>query len=350
MTKDDMTRVDYKRDEIPAWVREAIDTSFAIEAEDAKSAGALGYMARALVQATMPYKDPKQPMFVRRNGDFTLTIVGGFEGLVPYGIYPRLLVSWIATEAVRTKSPEIELGDSLNAFLRDVLEIQPGGGANGPSTRVSQQMARLFGSLITARWGGRSAGRGFSLANISVVDKATVSDRTMWQLDNLASEVEPPARKKSKASASDADVDEGRLWTPQASGQAGQWKSVVRLSDNFFTECVSSPVPIDLRAYKALRRAPMAMDLYSWLTYRMSYTKRPTRPIPWQALQLQFGSSSGQENRAQAVRDFRKSFLQALRAVQTVYPQAKVECDEHGVVLRPSLTHVPQKLGQQPLF
>jgi Plasmid encoded RepA protein len=339
----DVLKIDYRAGQLdmPSWVREAIDTSFAIEAEDAKSAGALGYMARALVQATMPYKDPKAPMFVRRNGDFTLTIIGGFEGLVPYGVYPRLLVSWIATQAVRTKSPEIELGDSLNDFLRNVLEIQRGGGVNGPSTRVSQQMARLFGSLITARWGGRSAGRGFDLANVSIVDKARVSDRTMWELDNLGSISPPP---------SDAEDDETRLWTPQASSQAGRWKSIVRLSENFYQECVNSPVPIDLRAYKALRRSPMAMDLYSWLTYRMSYTKRPTRPIPWEALQLQFGSNFSQADRGQATRDFRKNFLNALRAVHTVYPQAKIDIAENGVVLQPSKPHIPIKVDQQPLF
>ena len=36
-------------------------------------------------------------------------------------------------------------------------------------------------------------------------------------------------------------------------------------------------------------RSPMALDLYSWLTYRMSYLERLTG-IPWGALQLQFGA------------------------------------------------------------
>ena len=38
---------------IPAWVREIIDAHLAIEAEDARSAGSLGFIARALVIATM---------------------------------------------------------------------------------------------------------------------------------------------------------------------------------------------------------------------------------------------------------------------------------------------------------
>jgi hypothetical protein len=340
--------VDYsKTEEIAPWIRDAINTSMAIEADDAKSAGSLGFVARALVQATMPYKDPKVSMFVRRNGDFTLTIMGGFEGLVPYGIYPRLLMSWITTEAVRNQSPEIELGDSLNAFLRNVLEIGRGGGRTGASTRVSEQMARLFGSLITARYGGKSDGRGFSLRNVAVVESADVSDRTLWQLDNLADlQGNPPDRAAGK----DGPDGDSSLWVPQAAGQAGRWRSVVRLSSNFYNECIKSPVPMDLRAYKALRRSPLAMDVYTWLTYRMSYIRRPTPPIPWEGLLLQFGSNFASADRQQALRDFRKAFLAALKTVQIVYPTARVTLIDKGVVLHPSPPHIPMKSSQRKLF
>src|SRR5690606_10087293 len=105
--------ISYQGGEVPGWVREVIEAHLAIEAEDAKSAGALGFMTRALVIATMPYKDPKVDSFVRQNGKFRLRILAGYEGGIPYGVYPRLLMSWVATEAVRTKSPVLELGDSL---------------------------------------------------------------------------------------------------------------------------------------------------------------------------------------------------------------------------------------------
>ena len=92
---------------VPSWIREVIETHLAIETEDAKQAGALGFMARALVIATMPYKDQKNPdgtpkeSFTRQNGDFKLRIVAGYDGGIPFGIYPRLLMSWVTTEAVR---------------------------------------------------------------------------------------------------------------------------------------------------------------------------------------------------------------------------------------------------------
>lgn len=49
-----------------------ITDALAIEAQDAKEAGALGYMARALVQATLPHSKPDGNEFERRNGAFTL--------------------------------------------------------------------------------------------------------------------------------------------------------------------------------------------------------------------------------------------------------------------------------------
>lgn len=319
---------------MPGWVREVIETHLAIEAEDAKSAGALGFMARALVIATMPYKDPKTDAFVRTNGDFRLRIVAGYEGGIPYGIYPRLLMSWVATEAVRKQSPVIELGDSLSAFLRDVLNLRSdGGGPRGSGTRVVEQMKRLFGSLVTASYQGSQEHRGFVLKNVLIADELELHDQEMKKFtQNIC-----------------AQTDEQTLWTPQARDEAGKWRSQVRLSNKFFEECITNPVPIDLRAYKALRNSPLAMDVYTWLTYRMSYTQRRTRPIRWESLMMQFGSGYN-TSVEQAVRDFKKAFLRALKTVLVVYPQAGVEVSDSGLLLLPSRPHVLPGNAQQALF
>ena len=52
-----------------------ITEALAIEAQEAKEAGALGFMARALTQATMPHKKTEECAFERTNGAFTLSIV-----------------------------------------------------------------------------------------------------------------------------------------------------------------------------------------------------------------------------------------------------------------------------------
>ena len=46
-----------------------------IEAEAAKEAGALGFMARALVQATLPHKKADGNEATRTNGLFTLSML-----------------------------------------------------------------------------------------------------------------------------------------------------------------------------------------------------------------------------------------------------------------------------------
>ncbi len=46
---------------------------------------------------------------------------------LPYGTYPRLLLAWLNTEAVRTKERTIILGHSLSEFMRQLdLIPEPG--------------------------------------------------------------------------------------------------------------------------------------------------------------------------------------------------------------------------------
>ena len=60
----------------PGTVDRLIEQALAIEAQDAREAGALGYMARALVQASRPHKRVEGITFERRNGAFSLVMVG----------------------------------------------------------------------------------------------------------------------------------------------------------------------------------------------------------------------------------------------------------------------------------
>lgn len=338
-------RVDYKRDEVPAWVREVIETGLAIEQEDARSAGSLGFMTRALVSATMPYKDPKAKVFERRNGDLTLTILA--PNGVPFGKYPRLLMSYLVTEAVATRSNVIVLGDTLADFLKASIGVRATGGTQGTQTRLSDQMQRLFTSIVSVgqRVTNASGGRSFEFENIQLVERGRLADADMARLDKL----QPAANGDATAEAG----DESELWRQVEKDEAGRWNSVVELTPRFFQECVETPVPIDLRAYKVLGEAPMAMDIYAWTTYRASYIKQPTRPIPWPVLQAQFGS--GLPFTEQGTRDFKKAFKRNLDLVRMVNPGLRVDesSNASGVVLLPSPTSVKKltgPAGQRPLF
>lgn len=321
-------------DKIPAHIRREFEARLALEnGEDAKSAGQLGYMTRAFVLGSMPYKDPKADVYTRKNGNFRLRIVAGYEGGIPYGVYPRLLISWITTEAVLTQSPYIRLGDSLSGFLRDVLEIRATGGHNGTHKRVNEQVKRTFGAMISASvtGAGNQAGK-LQLRNITIADALQFDERDLKLDPNASSDTD---QEENEASP------ENTLWVPQSADTAGQWRSTVKLSENFYRECISSPVPIDRRAIMALRRSPLAMDLYTWLSYRFSYMDRQSAPIPWASLMGQFGSNYNSDD-GQAARDFKRNFLQALKLVQEVYPGANVGIENNGLVLIPSSPHIPK--------
>lgn len=332
-------RVDYGRDAVPDWIREVIETGLAIEREDARSTGSLGFMTRALVSASMPYKDPKTKFFERQNGDLTLTMLSP-KG-VPYGKYPRLLLSWLITEAVTTRSPVVTLGDTLAEFLRATIGVEATGGKRGTATRVSEQMERLFKSLISVDRRDQPDARSFSFENITLVRGGTIDQEDMRRLDSL------------DAIESTGDVAGQHLWrAADRTSEQGRWNSQVELTPQFFRECIETPVPLDLRAYRALSPSPMAMDIYSWCTYRMSYIKRPTRPIPWPILQAQFGS--GFPFTEQGTRDFKKAFKRNLDIVRLAYPDLRVDetSDRGGLILMPSRPHIPKlgKPGQGRLF
>jgi hypothetical protein len=277
-------------------VEQIINDALAIEAESAQDAGALGFMARAMVQATLPHKKVAGNEFERRNGNYTLTLLAPSKIGLPYGSVPRLLLAWLTTEAVKTQSRNLELGDSLSGFMRE-LDMVPTGGRWGSITRLKDQARRLFSCTVSATYDDakKHADMGYRLTDKSL----------LW-------------------------------WDAKEPEQAGLWKSTVTLSEAFFNEVVSHPVPVDMRALKALKKSPLALDTYCWLTYRASYAKRPS-VIPWSALALQFGSDYAE------LRFFKRAFLEELRKVVTVYGGVQVEATDAGLLVRPSLTHITKR-------
>src|SRR5512143_1842508 len=117
----------------------------------------IAFMARQLVQATLPHSDPgKVEAWQRTNGNLTLVVRPGWDSKkrrtigYPYGVIPRLLLFWITTEALRTGNPRLELGSSLNAFMRGLgLSPATGGGPRSDARRLRDQMERLFRATIS---------------------------------------------------------------------------------------------------------------------------------------------------------------------------------------------------------
>jgi len=275
----------------------------AIPTESALDAGALGFMAKFLVQTTLPHSEQTGMQYVRTDGNVTLRITDvGATGL-PYGSYPRLILIWMTTEAVRTGNRELELGSSLSRFMAQ-LGLQATGGHWGTIPRFRDQMQRLVGAAISTRWSSEANGQ-----NHSIGENLLVADRfNLW-------------------------------WTPQKLPIERPEKSSVTLSANFFEQLVAAPVPLDLRAVKALKKSPLALDLYAWATRRVSYLLRPTT-ISWESLRQSFGA--GYADTPQGRVSFRGKAIETLRKVVMVYPELKIEIMERGLILRPSGPHIPK--------
>ena len=254
-------------------------------------------MARILVQATLPHSRPKSHEFERVNGRFTLYMNAPPSVGLPYGSYPRLALAWLSTEAVRTRSRESELGPTFSSFMYK-LGLTPITGKRGTTSRLRDRLHRLFSTTIRCSYSDEeedhAAGVGYSIAH----------RHQLW-------------------------------WSPRDPDQQPLWSSVVVLSAEFYDELVAHAVPIDLRALRALKSSPLALDIYSWLTYRMSYLRKPCL-IPWEPLQTQFGSDYGRP------RDFKRKFLAHLVDVLHVYPAVRLANRATGLLLQPSPTHLPR--------
>jgi hypothetical protein len=182
------------------------------------------------------------------------------------------------------------------------LDIVPTGGRWGTVTRLKDQMERLFNADIRFRYRTDENSKG-KLYGIQEYD-------VWWKR---------PADPK----------------------QSDLWRSQILLTNPLFKELLNNSLPVDMRAIKALRRSPMELDVYCWLTYRMSHLDRPLF-LSYAALEAQFGAKYRKAS------DFRINLDKALWAVQKQYSQARVESGavekgREGWRLLPSPTHVAKK-------
>jgi len=275
-----------------------LDAAERIAQTTAKDDHSIGYLARGMIQASMPHRDTKSTVFCRKNGNIALTMTAINPNLgLPFGTIPRLLMAWVGREVMLTENRNITLGDNLADFLNE-LDLYRTGGVRGDITRLKDQAARLFSAVVCLSY----------------------NDNTEKSSKNLLV------------------ADEYCLWNEFIEESSGKhWRSSVTLSQTFFDEIVKSPVPLDIRVFKALKSSPLAIDIYSWLSYRYSYLRRQSPPIPWPCLQMQFGADY------KRTRDFRCAFVEALQKVKIVYPAAKYSVSAKGVTLYPSPPHIARR-------
>lgn len=299
-----LTSTGIPKDIISERANKLFEEALAIQREEALQAGAIGYMARVLAQVTLPHSKPKTNEFSRTNGGLTLNVYAQKKIGLPYGAAPRLQLSWLITEAVVTKDRRIRLGETLSSFMKEV-GLNPVYGKRGNVKMFREQMIKLLSSTFACSFNGEIEKlRGISSKQMIIADQHDI-----W-------------------------------WDPLKPEQVSLWDSEIILSEKFFAEATERPVPVDLRALKALKSSPMALDIYTWLTHRFSYLSQ-SRVIPWDALRLQLGADYKDTRQGRAA--FRAAFLKHLKKVHVIYPEAKFSEDKKGLLLIPSPPHVNKK-------
>lgn len=282
-----------------------------MEERDAWTADAVSYAGRCFVQANLPHSirtiDPKATFF-RKNGNYSLQIKPDLQYGMPYGTIPRLILIWVADEVRRTGTSTLFLGDNLSHFMAQ-LDIVPTGGRWGTVTRLRDQMFRLFNADIRFRTEDKDSAQGRLLA-----------------------------------------FEKYDLWwnRPADERQSDLWQSQIQLTTPLFEELAVHSHPVDMRIIKALRRSPMELDVYCWLTYRMFYLRRPLF-LPYETLREQFGAHYAE------MFNFKLNLDKALWSVLKQYPAARVETNVSepragksimGWRLFPSLTSVPMAISR----
>ena len=212
-----------------------------------------------LTQCALPHRAPPDDARVwqRRQGRTVLHVQAGaayhprtgafVEIGLPYGPRARMILMHLNSEALKARSPVVEVETSLTAFVRRVQDRPP----TGPELAVfKDQLSRLAAATI-----------------------------------RLAVDYD-----EGKAVQVDTKIVGGmELWFEKNERQRVLWPATVRLSLDYYESLSRHAVPLDERAIAALAHSAMALDVYCWLAQRLHRVPSAGQQISWQALHDQFG-------------------------------------------------------------
>ena len=254
-----------------------------------------GFMARTMALCSLPRSNPGNRLQYKRvNGPFTLIMYSSGETKLPFGNFPRLILAWVSTEAVRTQNRVLILGSSLAKFMRELGVYSSGGG--NVHTKLRNQMKRLFGCTVQLT---------YKEENGEATVNTVIADRTeFW-------------------------------WNERKPDQSSLWDSKIELSEKFFNEIISHPVPLDMNTLTALKRSSLGLDLYLWLVYRTFPLRAPQR-ITWKQVYRQFGSDPVKASDNVTVQNFRREVLRELKKIKLAWPDLNYMTAPGVLILHPS--------------
>ena len=270
------------------------------------------FLHSALCAMSLPTKRPKdetQPI-LREDGKYALAInprpvlqtVDGKPVLrslgVPYGAYPRVALIYLLSQAVAKRSRDVYLGRNFTEWMRRLGYQTVSYGPRGTANRMREQVDRLLACEWQIRWDGTEAdGNAFAVRDVKISNE-------------YAGSLE----------------------------KNGAFAREIRMSEGFYGHLIEHAVPLNEVAIRELKGTPTALDLYTYLAYRLPrITSDKGQTISWDQLARHLGNEADSKR-------FRQTVRETMQLVSAVYPNADVDLSGRKVVLNPSPAPLERKL------
>lgn len=270
------------------------------------------FLHSALCAMSLPTKRPKdetQPI-LREDGKYALAInprpvlqtVDGKPVLrslgVPYGAYPRVALIYLLSQAVTKQSRDVYLGRNFTEWMRRLGYQTVSYGPRGTANRMREQVDRLLACEWQIRWDGTETDD-----NAFAVRDVKISNEYAGSLQ-----------------------------------KNGAFAREIRMSEAFYGHLIEHAVPLNEVAIRELKGTPTALDLYTYLAYRLPrITSDKGQTISWDQLARHLGNEADSKR-------FRQTVRETMQLVSAVYPNADVDLSGRKVVLNPSPAPLERKL------
>lgn len=270
------------------------------------------FLHSALCAMSLPTKRPKddtQPI-VREDGKYALAInprpvlqnVDGKSIMrslgVPYGAYPRVALIYLLSQAVMKQSRDVYLGRNFTEWMRRLGYQTVSYGPRGTANLMREQVDRLLACEWQIRWDGTEAdGNAFAVRDVKI------SNEYAGSLD-----------------------------------KNGSFAREIRMSEAFYSHLIDHAVPLNEVAIRELKGTPTALDLYTYLAYRLPRIGSDKgQVISWDQLAKHLGNEADSKR-------FRQTVRETMQIVSAVYPNANVDLSGRKVILHPSPAPMERKL------
>ena len=301
---------------LSAQQKKLLDTAESVRTQEPNE---LSFGIDFLAETCLPISDPGSDtrIYTRKNGKLYLEIQpahirnpdGTSEFVYPYGSAPRRILIWCITESLRTKSPKLFLGKSLNDFIVNKLNLSIGG---AQMKTFRKQALALFRASIS----------------ITAVDEKGTLIEDRFEDFHIAQQ----GRLLTHVGAKGANPEETE-------------SSYLVLNQSFYERIVGlngkggKAFPVDMRAVNAIGNDALALDIYLWTVLRVYRADKGTKAVTirWERLHSQFGADIQEKKR------FKQKFMKAINKVGILYPGLNFDSDRKSFTLLPSSLAIEMK-------